>query len=476
VSRLVIVSNRVSLPGERTNRAGGLAVAMRDALKHYGGVWFGWSGDIAENSSTSPHVAEAGGVTYVTVDLSRSDYQGYYADYANGSLWPLLHYRLGLVEYKRRAFDRYLRVNRYLAQILQPLLRPDDVIWVHDYHLIPLGGELRQLGIENRIGFFLHTPFPPPEVLEALPHHEMLVRGLCAYDLIGFQTADGVRALLNYVTERASGRQLGDGRFTAYGLQSRVAAFPISIATEQFAELAARAVTTPDSRRLRHSLADRDLIIGVDRLDYSKGIENRFDAIDSLLTDWRAHRGRFTYLQITPHSRAEIGPYRTLRRELELAAGRINAKFSEFDWTPIRYVNRSLSQQTLAGFYRIARIGLVTPLRDGMNLVAKEFVAAQDPENPGVLVLSRFAGAAHELDAALLVNPIDVDALAAAIHVGLGMPLEERRARWSAMMEVLRKNDITTWRDAFLAALRDGDAPLTHPWQLRSADLVDASF
>jgi trehalose 6-phosphate synthase len=259
-------------------------------------------------------------------------------------------------------------------------------------------------------------------------------------------------------------------------MQSRVAAFPISIATEEFAELAARAVATPDSRRLRESLGDRDLIIGVDRLDYSKGIGNRFDAIDSLLTDWRAHRGRFTYLQIAPYSRGEVTPYRALRRELELAAGRINAKFSEFDWAPIRYVNRSLSQQTLAGFYRIARIGLVTPLRDGMNLVANEFVAAQNPEDPGVLVLSRFAGAAHELDAALLVNPIDVDALAAAIHVGLGMPLEERRTRWSSMMTVLRKNDINAWRDAFIATLRGGDAPLTHPWHLMPADLVDASF
>jgi trehalose 6-phosphate synthase len=475
VPRLIVVSNRVTLPSERTARAGGLAVAMRDALKQHGGVWFGWSGDIAENSSTTPHVVTADGVTYVTVDLSRADHQGYYVDYANGSLWPLLHYRLGLVEYKRRAFDRYLRVNRYLANVLQPLLRPDDIIWVHDYHLIPLGSELRQLGIENRIGFFLHTPFPPPEVLEALPHHDMLIRGLCAYDLIGFQTSDGVRALLNYVTERAGGRQLGDGRFTAYGMQSRVGAFPISIATEDFAEFAARAVNTSDTRRLRESLGNRDLIIGVDRLDYSKGIANRFDAIDSLLTDWRAHRGHFTYLQITPYSRGEVSQYRMLRRELELAAGRINAKFSEFDWTPIRYVNRSLSQQTLAGFYRIARIGLVTPLRDGMNLVAKEFVAAQDPEDPGVLVLSRFAGAAHELDAALLVNPIDVDALAAAIHVGLGMPLEERRARWSSMMAVLRKNDINTWRDAFIATLRGGAAPLTHPWHLVQGDLVDAS-
>jgi trehalose 6-phosphate synthase len=454
LARLVIVSNRVSLPNERTDRAGGLAVAMRDALRKEGSIWFGWSGEVVDESSTSPHITSAAGVTYATVDLSRADYQGYYLDFANGSLWPLLHYRLGLIDYKRRAFERYLAVNRYLARILQPMLRQDDVIWVHDYHLIPFAAGLRDLGVTNRIGFFLHTPFPPPQVLEALPRHEVLMRTLCAYDLIGFQTTDGVGAFLNYITERAGGRQLGGGRFTAYGKRARAAAFPISIDTQHFAELAKRATVTSESNRLRKSLANRDLIIGVDRLDYSKGIPNRFEAIDSLLSDWPEHRGRFTYLQVTPHSRGEVGQYRALRRELELAAGRINSKFSEFDWAPIRYINRSLSRQTLAGFYRIARVGLVTPLRDGMNLVAKEFVAAQNPEDPGVLVLSRFAGAAHELDAALLVNPIDVDEMAEVVHQGLVMPLEERRARWSAMMSVLRENTVSTWRDAFIAALR----------------------
>ncbi len=473
--RLVIVSNRVSLPGERTARAGGLATALRDTLRHYGGLWFGWSGRIAEASSTTPQFSNAGGVTYVTVDLSRDDHQGYYVDFANGSLWPLFHYRLGLVEYKRRAFDRYRQVNRYLARMLHPLLQPDDLIWIHDYHLIPLGSELRQLGVVNRIGFFLHTPFPPPEVLEALPHHETLIRGLCAYDLIGFQTTDGTQAFLNYISQRAGGRQFADGWFSAYGMRSRAAAFPISIETDQFAELAKRAVTAPDAVRLRESLANRDLIIGVDRLDYSKGLANRFDAIDTLLSDWPHHRGRITYLQIAPHSRAEVAQYRSLRRDLEAAAGRINSKYAEFDWSPIRYVNKSISRQTLGGFYRIARIGLVTPLRDGMNLVAKEYVAAQDPENPGVLVLSRFAGAAHELDAALLVNPIDVDAIASAIHHGLGMDLEERRARWSAMMSVLRKNTITAWRDAFTSALGEVDPPVTTPLRRSAAERSEIS-
>jgi trehalose 6-phosphate synthase len=454
LARLVIVSNRVASPRERVARAGGLAVALHSTLDRYGGIWFGWSGEIAETSSMSPRVVTAGEVTYATVDLSRADHQEYYVDFANGTLWPLLHYRLGLIEYKGHAFERYREVNRYLARMLCPLLRPDDLIWIHDYHLIPLGAELRDLGVANRVGFFLHTPFPPPEVLVALPHHATLIRALCAYDLIGFQTDEGKCAFLNYITGMAGGRHSGDGRFSAYGMRSRVGAFPISIDTDRFVEVAKRAVATSESRRLRESLGTRDLIIGVDRLDYSKGLPNRFEAIESLLSDWPHHRGRITYLQITPHSRGEVAQYRALRRELEAAAGRINGKFSEFDWAPIRYTNRSLSRQTLAGFYRTARVGLVTPLRDGMNLVAKEFAAAQDPENPGVLVLSRFAGAAHELDSALLVNPIDVDEVASAVHQGLSMPLEERLARWTAMMNVLRTNTVATWRDAFIAALR----------------------
>ncbi len=278
MARLVIVSNRVASPRERVARAGGLAVALHSTLERYGGIWFGWSGEIAETSSMSPRLVSAGEVTYATVDLSRADHQEYYVDFANGTLWPLLHYRLGLIEYKRRAFERYREVNRYLARMLCPLLRPDDLIWIHDYHLIPLGAALRDLGVANRIGFFLHTPFPPPEVLIALPHHETLMRTLCAYDLVGFQTDEGVRAFLNYITGMAGGRNVGDGWFSVYGVRSRAGAFPISIDTDRFVALANRAVATSETRRLRESLAKRDLIIGVDRLDYSKGLPNRFEA------------------------------------------------------------------------------------------------------------------------------------------------------------------------------------------------------
>jgi trehalose 6-phosphate synthase len=453
LARLVIVSNRLLLPGVAQARAGGLAIAMREALRGGGGIWAGWSGDVVAHPADAPRLTTRAGVTYAAIDLSPNEHKLYYLGHANATLWPLFHFRLGLMEYRRDAARAYLDVNRRFAKIIASLLEPDDLVWVHDYHLIPLGQELRKIGVTNRIGFFLHTPFPPAEVLIALPRNETLVEALCTYDLIGFQTEDGVRAFMGCVTELAGGLDLGGGELSAFGRRARAAAFPIGIETEGFAALAAQAAESEDTRRLEESLGGRALILGVDRLDYSKGIPQRFEAIDALLSDWPEHRAQFSYLQIAPHSRGEVAQYRSLRRDIEQLAGEINGRYAEFDWTPIRYVNRSFSRQTLAGFQRRARIGLVTPLRDGMNLVAKEFVAAQNPEDAGVLVLSRFAGAAHELREALLVNPYDVDELAGALRRGLLMPREERVARWSAMMAVLRANTVETWSSGFIAAL-----------------------
>ena len=457
MARLVIVSNRVSLPtGRGAASAGGLAVALREALRRQGGIWFGWSGETGDPSTVK--TMQAGPVTYVTTDLTHQDHALYYTGYANATLWPLLHYRLGLMEYHRQEFDGYWRVNEQFARQLQPILAPDDVIWVHDYHLIPLADALRRLGVTNRIGFFLHTPLPVPEVLSVLPHHERLMRALFCYDLIGVQTETEVRAVQSYVQTIAAGNSAANGAIAAFGHTSRVAAFPIGIETDSFAAMAETAVKGAESRRMRQSLGGRAMLIGVDRLDYSKGIPQRFEAVEGLLSGWLEHRGAITYLQIAPHSRSQVSQYRALRRQIEAAAGRINGKFAEFDWAPIRYVNRSFSRTTLAGFYRLARVGLVTPLRDGMNLVAKEYVAAQDPEDPGVLVLSRFAGAAHELDAALLVNPLDTEDLAANLRRALSMRLDERQERWQALMATIRGNTIHTWRERYLAALQHDPA------------------
>ncbi len=455
MARLVIVSNRIALPRERGGAAGGLAVAMRDALRRGGGLWFGWSGELSDAPASTPQIVTAGKVVYATLDLSHSDHRAYYLGYANSVLWPLFHYRLGLFEFRRDTFEGYLRVNAAFAAALAPLLQPDDLVWVHDYHMIPLGAELRKLGVRNRIGFFLHIPFPTTEVLTALPGHEKLVEALCAYDLIGFQTSNDLRAFADYIVNEARGETASDGTFAAFGRRGRAGAFPISIDTDGFARTAEHAAGAPDMKRMSESLVGRALIIGVDRLDYSKGLPHRFEAFDQLMERWREHRSRVTLMQVAPPTRGQVAQYRALRRELEGLAGHVNGKYAEFDWVPIRYLNKTFSRNTLAGFYRMARIGLVTPLRDGMNLVAKEYVAAQDGNDPGVLVLSRFAGAARELEGALIVNPFDVEAMAEALHRALAMPLEERQKRWREMMDVLRRNNVGKWREDFLRALRE---------------------
>jgi trehalose 6-phosphate synthase len=460
MSRIVVVSNRVAPVDEGSGSTGGLAVAVLDSLREVGGIWFGWSGEIAATGADGPPKAVINGpIERVTLDLAAEDHAGYYNGYANRTLWPLLHYRLGLTEYNSAFFEAYKRVNRRFARHLVPLIRPGDLIWIHDYHLFLLPTYLRQAGVTNRIGFFVHTPLPVPEVLTAMPDHAALVEGLCHCDLVGFQTADDLRAFVGYIEREAGGNAADLGDIEAFGRKLRAGVFPISIDVDAFVAVAARGVRLSACRSLVDSLVGRALLVGVDRLDYSKGLDHRFLAFQHLLERHGELRHRVSFLQIAPTSRSEVPEYRAMRRELERLAGRINGRFAELDWVPIRYINRSYGRTTLAGIYRIARLAVVTPLRDGMNLVAKEFVAAQDPDNPGVLVLSRFAGAARELDAALIVNPFDIEAVGETMNRGLTMSLEERRERWSTMIGVIRRQDIVAWRRGFLAALAAPAAP-----------------
>ncbi len=459
MARLVIVSNRVALPGE-TARAGGMAVALHDALARRGGLWFGWSGETIDSESGPVEVEgdpRNNRVQYATFPLNAKDYRDFYGGFANGVIWPLFHLRPGLSNYTRIAFEGYSKVNAAFAERLVALLRPDDIIWVHDYHFMPLAAELRRRNVRNRVGFFLHIPFPPPELLVTLPVHKSLMADLLCYDLIGVQTADDVRSFARYIAEEVKGRLGGHGLVAALGQSSRVAAFPVGIDTQRFSRLAEEGAGRPEAQRLRESLISRDLVIGVDRLDYSKGLGHRLEAFQHLLSEWPQHRSRATLLQIAPVSRGDVAQYRTLRREIEGLAGRINGRFAEADWTPVRYLNRSFSRRVLAGYLRLGRVGLITPTRDGMNLVAKEYVAAQDPADPGVLILSRFAGAARELRDALIVNPFDIEEVARALHHALIMPSEQRIARWRALMAVISVNTVDTWREAFLQALENAE-------------------
>lgn len=454
MSRLVVVSNRVAVPGE--DRAGGLAVGLEAALRTHGGLWFGWSGKTVREDSGRLHEQSEGDVRYVTMDLNRRDHDDYYNGFANRTLWPLLHSRLDLVDYARETREGYRRVNALFADRLAPLLRKDDTVWIHDYHLIPLAALLRERGIRCRIGFFLHVPMPSADLVSALPEHARLFGSLYAYDLLGFQTSRDADRFRTYARIFGGASIDGDGTVVLPGGgQVAVTSIPIGIDATRIANQSAAAVNKPAVRALRESLSDRLLAIGVDRLDYSKGLPERFRAFGRYIERHPSERGRLTFLQIAPVSRGDVAEYRQLRDQLEGIAGHINGTHAEPDWTPLRYVNRNFAHATLTGFYRAAKLALVTPLRDGMNLVAKEYVAAQDPEDPGVLVLSMLAGAAAELDAALLVNPYDLDGVADAIARASTMSLGERRERWQSMMRPIAGNDIHAWCRHFLDRLAE---------------------
>jgi trehalose 6-phosphate synthase len=461
LARLILVSNRVPT-GTRTQRAGGLEVVLASSLRRHPGIWFGWSGNVVPRDQVATRTIERDRTSYIVTDLSEENYQEYYNGFANRVLWPILHYRLDLAEFTRRELSGYFRVNRHFADELSKFLVPDDIVWVHDYHLIPIADELRQRGHSNRIGFFLHVPFPSAEIITALPNHEGLIPLLLKYDLVGFQTESDITNFFRYViteNRRSSERpRVFEAKnhqlvFNYKGRRSRIGSFPVGIETREFARLARGQARSAFARELIKSLGSQVLMIGVDRLDYSKGLIQRMEAVERFFANRADWRGKVTYLQITPKSRSEIQEYHELEQALGGAAGRINGKYGEVSWTPIRYINRAHSRSALAGLYRAARVGLVTPLRDGMNLVAKEYIAAQDPDDPGVLILSRFAGAAAECEDALLVNPYDSESVATAIARALEMPLSERRERHSHILAALSQNDDDPWDERFLQIL-----------------------
>ncbi len=457
-NRIVIVSNRVAPVNEGKTAAGGLAVAVLAALKRSGGVWFGWSGEVVDAPDESVTVTESGRLARATVDLSERDHEEYYNRFANATLWPLFHYRVDLVNFDRVNYAGYRRVNAAFARRLAGLLRPDDLIWVHDYHLLPLGQELRRLGVRNRLGLFLHTPLPPRELLATLPVHKALMRCFSHFDLVGFQTETDRGHLLDYLVREAGARveEREEGATVrAYRRVFRVETHPIGIDTRYVERNAAKAESSREYERLRVSLAGRRLIVGVDRLDYSKGLVQRFDAFAHFLRAHPRHRNRVSLMQVAPPSRGGIAEYSEIRRTLETLAGHVNGEFAEVDWVPIRYLNKSFGRRSLFGFLRHAQVGLVTPLRDGMNLVAMEYLASQRPDDPGVLVLSRFAGAAEYLPDALIVNPYDVEGVAKTIQAALTMPLEERQERWRRSMQVLRSNSVEAWYERFVARLSE---------------------
>jgi trehalose 6-phosphate synthase len=453
---LVVVSNRVSRGKPNEPMTGGLAAALLPIVEKSGAIWVGSSGRVRDGNLKEPfaEIEALGTGALAMLDLPAAHYGGYYEGFANSALWPALHSRADLIRATQEDYLSYREVNAFMARALLRFRKTDSAFWIQDYHFLALGAELRDLGVTEPIGFFLHTPWPARSVISGVPHHRELIEAMLAYDLIGFQTDEDCENFLSYA-QSDLGLVVHDGVVISRYGRTRAAVFPIGIDPGQFAQLATKASTHPDVSRLRRSLNGEKLAIGVDRLDYSKGLVNRIKAFDRM---WSLHPSlarTVSLLQIATPSRGAIEAYGNLQNDVARLVSDVNGLHGEVDWTPIRYLNKGYGQAVLAGLYRTAQVGVVTPLQDGMNLVAKEYVAAQNPVDPGVLVLSKFAGAANELDTALLVNPHDIDGMARTIATALSMPLTERRMRWEAMMGKLRGHTIQQWFADFTDALRE---------------------
>lgn len=448
MGRLIAISNRTA--ADPSARAGGLAVAVWESLTATGGMWFGWSGNVVKGEPGPPEHITDEGVDFVVTDFTEAEHDGFYLQYANRVIWPVFHYRVDLAHFGDTDFEAYERVNKRIADMVVPHLEDGDSVWVHDYHFLLMGDFLRKGGWEGPIGFFLHIPFPSPEIFRALPEHEQIARAMCEFDVLGFQSENDRSNFVQFLVRYCDASDEGDGWISVYGRRIRANAYPIGIEAENFAKMAVSQRAQTAATRLGRFLGGRKLVLGVDRMDYSKGLPERFEAVGKMFDHFPSTRGRVSVTQIAPPSRSKVEEYQDLRVQLDELAGRINGDYGDLDWIPLRYLARSYDRRELAGLYRIAAVCLVTPLRDGMNLVAKEFVMAQDPDNPGVLILSQFAGAAEQLSDTLIVNPHDGYHVAETIYRALEMPLEERQERWEKLRKTVVEQDITWWRQKFL--------------------------
>jgi len=464
-------SSRTSDDGSRRKNVGGLVSALTPVLSARRGVWLGWSGRTT---------ADAGGGMRSGVDLEGSpalswmDFptawqERYYNGLCNGALWPVLHSMPTRARIDHRDGVAYREVNAAFAEAAQRLVAPNASVWIHDYHLLLLGRALRERGHRGPIGLFFHVPFCGPELFNVLPWADELLRALLSIDLVGFHTAEYAANFLRCAGALPGVRVEADAAWCD-GHRTAVGIFPIGIIPEQFQPRSDAAVSEELDGLLK-ATAGRRLVLGVDRLDYTKGIPERLMAFGRLLTDVPEWRGRVCLVQVSVPSRADVPEYAQQRARVEQIVGNVNGEFGDADWVPIRYLYRSYGIDVLANLYRAADVGCVTPLRDGMNLVAKEYVAAQDPERPGVLLLSRFAGAAAELDAALLTNPYDVHGMAMDLDRALRMELIERRERHARLLTRVQRTTAMSWAEDFLAALQgaaDARSPASPAWAVPS--------
>lgn len=457
--RLIIVSNRLPVTmtldgGHPTIKrsVGGLATGLAGPHRRSGGVWVGWPGPFPETDEATRMVAmrQLAELRTVPVGLSPEEIEVFYEEISNAVLWPLCHDRIDRLPLRIEGWDVYERVNARFAEAAAEQYRPGDTVWVHDYQLLRVPALLRRLRPEAKIGFFLHVPFPNPEIFFTLAVRKWLVEGMLGADLIGFHTRR-YRGHFTAVLRRLFGIEMDEHERVRHdGHTTRLGVFPMGVDAADFATRAAARNVSAEVLALKHP--SQRLLVGVDRLDYSKGIPRRLLAFERLLMDHPEWREHVRLVQVAVPSRGRVGAYRRFRTEVEALVGRINGEFATHAWTPIQYIYRSVPAPVLLALYRTADLMLVTPVRDGMNLVAKEFVATRTDEG-GVLVLSEFAGAADELCDALIVNPYDVDGTAQALHYALTMDGAERRRRMVRLREQVLQNDVHQWVARFLQSL-----------------------
>lgn len=439
MGRLICVSNRVMTP-DQTTTSGGLAVALSAALRQSGGVWMGWSGRVSDEQGAE---VQSGAFTSITLDMSQAEHDGGYLGYANSVLWPIFHNRLDLARFDRDFYSAYVSFSARLADDIAARVETDDTIWVHDYHFLLLGEQLRARGVTNPIGFFLHIPMPPAEAFLAIPEFRALGASLGAYDLVGLQTTSDVGNAIGCLRRSNGAQLLPSGRLSINDARFELARAPVTIDVKDFA---------PPVASLRAAGVRR--VLGVDRLDYTKGLPQKFRGFARLLEVYPQFRKSTVLAQIAAPTRASVEVYADIRQELEGISGAVNGAYGDVDWVPIHYVHRAVPRKRLGALYRSAVVGLVTPLRDGMNLTAKEYVASQCPDDPGVLILSSFAGAAEDMREALLVNPYCIDDIADTLARALTMPLAERIDRHQALMTAVGARDSGMWAADFVRHLK----------------------
>jgi trehalose 6-phosphate synthase/phosphatase len=465
--RLLVVSNRLpvvleKVPGGWTLKggSGGLVSALAPVLSHRGGLWIGWPGLALPEGGEWEELIEAGfrerGYDLVPVLLSEEEVKGFYEGFSNAVLWPLFHDLTGSCDFEPAFWYAYLEVNKKFASTVVEHSRDDDFIWVQDYQLIHVAELVREEAESRQIGFFLHIPFPPLDVFVKLPWRSQILGALLAYDLLGFQTPRDRRNFLTCLEHLLPEVEISRDQPVAHvkvgDRVMKVGAFPIGIDYRSFEETARSEDVVQRSAELRRKMGPFELIVGVDRLDYTKGIPERLMAFRNAIQRFPELREKVILFQVTVPSREAVPEYQSLKARIERLVGEINGEFSSAGWVPVHYHYKSLVRRDLISLYRMARVGFVTSLKDGMNLVAKEFCACQVDGN-GVLVLSEFAGAAAQLQrGAILVNPNDIEGMADALKAAFDMDEGERRRRMASMQEVIRKQDIFWWVDFYLRA------------------------